>query len=162
MVKVKTVIEVNHYVKCPHCSKGEHLVSHLYNDKNTKIGFGPWYCDECGGAFKGEIVGEDVYIEKVEGMRVDKCIVFLKNANVLIAVEGLYRNGDLDLSHQRYFYDESTCPTNYLGVEWVMDLNDGEADPHGVFTFVHAIPMTDLDEINSIDDLNKIIPKELL
>ena len=42
--------------------------------------------------------------------------------------------------HQRFFYDEHTCPTNFMpNVVKVIDA-DGDEDPHGVFAFVKSEP----------------------
>jgi hypothetical protein len=47
-------------------------------------------------------------------------------------------------NHARYFYDEHTCPTNFMGeVEKVIDPADGDEDPHGIFAFVKMEPWTD-------------------
>lgn len=44
---------------------------------------------------------------------------------------------DLDLT---YYFDEGTCPTNYLG-QVLMICDEGDPDPHGVFQFVRAVPV---------------------
>jgi hypothetical protein len=70
-------------------------------------------------------------------------------------IEGMYFNGEFDIDNKRYFYEEHTCPTNYLGVEMVVDLNDGDTDPHGIFEFVGAIPYVDLE---NVDDVLSLLP----
>jgi hypothetical protein len=52
-------------------------------------------------------------------------------------VEGIHHE-DEDDSH-RYYYNEGTCPTNYLGVLKVFD-DEGDDDPHGIFEFVKCDP----------------------
>lgn len=44
------------------------------------------------------------------------------------------------LDSQRYFYDEHSCPTNY--VQAAMISHDGDHDPHGVFDLVDIVWMT--------------------
>lgn len=39
-----------------------------------------------------------------------------------------------------YFYEEHTCPTNFIRIPMIF--HDGDADPHGVFEFVEAVWMT--------------------
>lgn len=156
MDKAKVITEVKHYVECPYCSKSKSRVDHLFKEYGSGTSFGPWYCDECGGAYKGKTKGSDIFVEKLINQRKDKCIVFLKNANVLLAVEGMYFDGDLDIDHLTYYYDEHTCPTNYLRCEMVIDLDDGDSDPHGIFEFVGAIPYVNLD---SVDDVRTLIPE---
>ncbi len=43
------------------------------------------------------------------------------------------------MDSQRYYYEEHTCPSNFLGVEKVMD-DSGDEDPHGIFAFVGIEP----------------------
>lgn len=155
MKKVNTIMEIKHFVECPHCGKSTSRIDHLFNEENKTSSWGPWYCDECGGAYKGEVRDKEVFIEPIYGDRKNKCLVFLKNANVLLVVEGMYFNGDFDPENKRYFYEEHTCPTNYLGVEMVVDLNDGDTDPHGIFEFVGAIPYVDLE---NVDDVLSLLP----
>jgi hypothetical protein len=42
------------------------------------------------------------------------------------------------VEHQRYFYDEHTCPTNYLSQVEMISF-EGSNDPHGVFEFVSVV-----------------------
>ena len=65
---------------------------------------------------------------------------------VYFVVEGLgIHDNDpnaTDLQEQRrYFYEEHTCPTNFVGGEVVALYEDGDRDPHGVFRFVRAVWM---------------------
>lgn len=41
----------------------------------------------------------------------------------------------------RYFYEEHTCPTNFIRVPLISF--KGDHDPHGLFRFVRSIWMTD-------------------
>ena len=155
MEKVETLIEVKHFIECPHCGFSKSRIDHLFTKENKSINFGPWYCDECGKAYKGEVVGRDVFVEKIKDKRKDKCIVFLKNSNVLIAVKSYYYNGKIENENFMNFYNEHTCPTNYLGVEMVVDLNKNEIDPHGIFEFVSAVKWFDTE---SEEDIFKKLP----
>lgn len=153
MEKVNTIIEVKHFVECPHCHNSKNRIDHLFNDEGKETSWGHWYCDECGGGYKGIVKGKDVFVEKVNE-RKDNSIVFLKNGNVLLAVKGMYFNGEHDAENDRYFYDEHTCPTNYFkNVEMVIDLENGDTDPHGIFEFVGSIPCVNLDEVEDVKAL---------
>lgn len=152
MEKVKTIIETKHFIECPHCQKDRKRIDHLFSVDGNEISFGPWYCDKCGFAYGGTVKGKEVFIEKLN-RRVDKSIVFLKNENVLLCVRGLYFDGVHDIENDRYYYDEGTCPTNYMGnVEVVIDLKDGDADPHGIFKFVASIPYRQYEEMDDVQD----------
>lgn len=49
------------------------------------------------------------------------------------------------LAHQKYYFEEHTCPTNVVPVECIIDGNDH--DPHGIFEFVAWKPRpADFDE----------------
>lgn len=45
-------------------------------------------------------------------------------------------------SHDQYFYDEHTCPTNWID-DVLAIISDGDEDPHGFATFVRRIPAPD-------------------
>jgi ribosomal protein L37AE/L43A len=157
--KVNTIIEVKHYVECPHCRKSKSRIDHLFDETEKEISWGIWYCDECGGGYKGIIKGRDVFLEKVNE-RMDKSIVFLRNDNLLLAVKGMYFNGELSAEDERYYYEQHTCPTNYLqNVEMVINLADGDTDPHGIFKYVGAIPYVNLDEVEDIHTLLPFVSK---
>ena len=153
MEKVNTTIEVKHFIKCPHCKNSKDRIDHLFNDEDKETYWGNWYCDECGGGYKGIVKGKDVFVEKVNE-RKDNSIVFLKNGNVLLAVKGMYFNGEYNAEDDRYFYNEHTCPTNYFkDIEMVIDLENGDTDPHGIFEFVGSIPYVDLNEVEDVEAL---------
>jgi hypothetical protein len=64
----------------------------------------------------------------------------------------------------RYFYNEHTCPTNWIGdVELISD--DGDVDPHGFMKVVRIVddPALPDDDINERDDqLVSLFPEVLL
>ena len=155
MNKVELISETKYYVECPHCHNSKNRVDHLFNDGNEERTFGHWYCDECGNAYKGKVKGKEVSLEKVD-RRLDKSIVFLKKKNVLLAVKGMYFDGDLNEEGSSYFYNEGTCPTNYLqNVEMVINLKNFDTDPHGIFKFVGQIPFVDLDKVEDTEQFLK-------
>jgi hypothetical protein len=49
--------------------------------------------------------------------------------------------------HQKYFYEQHTCPTNFIRIPLIAV--DGDVDPHGIFEFVEAVWM--MDEYDSAD-----------
>lgn len=50
-----------------------------------------------------------------------------------------------------YWYEYATCPTNFIDVPMIA--LKGNADPHGLFTFVRAVEKTEayLDSIGAVD-----------
>lgn len=51
-------------------------------------------------------------------------------------------------NHAEYFYEEHTCPTNFIRIPMIS--HAGDCDPHGVFEFVDAVWM--MDEYQEDDD----------
>lgn len=126
------------YIWCPECKQGAHAVSHLPVGTKTA-----WYCDDCGAHFRVHVLSLDqVDCEAIPGERKVKRLVTLRSrAPVTLLVEGMTLLPDDDeVHHAQFYYDEHTCPTNYLGrVVEVID-EKGERDPHGVFEFVSIEP----------------------
>lgn len=67
------------------------------------------------------------------------------NGPVFFIVEGLGSltlAGDEDFQgRQRYFYEEHTCPTNFMPCEAIYTADNN--DPHGVFDHVRTVWMTE-------------------
>lgn len=131
-MKANITTVTKNYVHCPECDKQCSPIDHL------KDGFKSWwYCENCGVQY--EIKMKDGVIDvKATEKRHLNMFVFLKNENIGLIVKG-FRDDPPDpeqLSNQEYFYDEHTCPTNYLkDVVAIIDLKDGDTDPHGIFQF---------------------------
>ncbi len=143
------VTETLHYVLCPHCQKGKSRICHLFGQK---ISFGPWFCDECGTGFVGTVDDRKVTVEVCK-TRKDISTVFLRRDNLVLVVEGM--DWGHEESNSKFYYEQHTCPTNYLSsTREVFDLDTGEADPHGIFTFVGEVP--EIEEPADID-INKMI-----
>lgn len=71
-------------------------------------------------------------------------LVLLKYHEAFIVVKGLHSwpaTMEELLQDKEYFYNEHTCPTNFLDVELICE--NGDTDPHGIFEFVDAVWMTD-------------------
>jgi hypothetical protein len=62
---------------------------------------------------------------------------------VYFVVEGLatYPGETSRDEHERYFFEEHTCPTNFIGGDVVALYEDGDRDPHGAFRFVRSVWM---------------------
>ena len=53
----------------------------------------------------------------------------------------------IDTDTAEYYYEEKTCPHDAIsGCEAVVDLEDGDSDPHGIFEFVGLTDDTYLSE----------------
>ena len=62
------------------------------------------------------------------------------------------------VSHARYFYEEHTCPTNFIRVPLIS--TGGDSDPHGVFEFVDAVwMMSEYDPDDCEEYLAEVFPQ---
>lgn len=149
-MKAKTV--TREYILCPNCGKSEHQVDQVEIGRT----FGPWYCDEddCGRSWTGVRTSDGAELTFVE---TNKRTVFIElrycdDPKLKIVVSGMEFLNSITLpgavgggttdpivypDHHEYYYNEHTCPTNYLGVEEVRYGDD--YDPHGVFEFVRVL-----------------------
>lgn len=134
---------------CPNCGSPEFSHGHL----KPGMSFGPWYCDGCGCAVRGKAQEDGVDIERTGEWKA-KTLVLLRldvptqqDKQIHIVVQGMlfYKDGQnpegLLFKQQgldAYFYDEHTCPWNYLRVP----IKEGDnTDPHGLFVHQETILM---------------------
>ena len=83
-----------------------------------------------------------------------------KEAPIFFVVEGLSTwpsTREELLEHERYFYEEHTCPTNFIRIPMIA--TGGDCDPHGVFDFVDAVWMMDEYQENDDDYLSEVFPQ---
>lgn len=144
------------YVMCPWCEgKTGSRVDHLYPGPTS---FGPWYCDSCGQSFSGEVLAPgNVTVVRAPGKQQrTRSMALLKfdgrEAPVYFVFDhGQYDSGRLETEaerqeHCRYFFEEHSCPTNWLE-NCVAVIDRGDCDPHGFLTFVRFVDVPqDFDE----------------
>ena len=141
------------YVACPACGKGEHQVSHLAVGTRTA-----WYCHEegCRRRFSLTVVSGGYVVLEVMNERCVATLVTLRSSKpVTIVVEGMrfVKDGDVqdemeEARQDRYFYEEHTCPTNYLRVLEVRD-DSGDKDPHGIFEYIGTVLRPASEEVGA-------------
>jgi len=157
------------FVVCPWCNeKSGHRVDHLYDSPGTR--WGPWYCNECGGSFSGSVTGpRDVTVRKE---REDK--TFLRSMALLKLdgkdgpvyfvidhrryCEGAGETDEEMRSHQRYFFEEHSCPTNWLR-DCAAVIQDGDCDPHGFLDFVRAVDVQEDFDADSDEQWPILFPE---
>lgn len=137
------------FAVCPWCEQESGgRVDHLYDQ--TPRDAGPWYCDECGRPFRVRVNAPgDVTIMKVEDWkrRSTRSMALLKfdgkDGPVFFVMDhdrywdGENESDEENQGHQKYFFEEHSCPTNWLD-ECVAVIEDGNDDPHGFLEFVRA------------------------
>lgn len=133
IVQVKTKKSL--IIDCPSCNEHEFDITHLVDGKKNHAG--PWYCDRC---FKGIYfdVSEGGVVEcEITDKTSEPTYAFLRYGSLLLVVHGICHDGDLDHEHHESYYEEHSCPTNYLhDVLMVVDLVSGDTDPHGLFDYL--------------------------
>lgn len=129
------------YVLCPCCNSKLGSINHLVE------GTYAWYCDACGNRIKFKMHQGCVVDSHKTGETKEKTLVFLKRGGIGLIVEGMSFNSE---NNDEYFYNEHTCPTNYLScVVAIVDLEHGDPDPHGIFEYVTTLPWVEgFDECN--------------
>lgn len=147
------------FAMCPWCDQQSGgRVDHLY-DGRLPCDFGPWYCDECRMPFRGTVKAPGdvtLYRDENNKQRFSRSMALLKfdgkDGPVFFVMDhNRYNNGTMESdeenqSHQRYYFEEHSCPTNWLR-ECVAVIDDGNPDPHGFLEFVRAVDVPeDFDE----------------
>jgi rubredoxin len=139
-----TFTKPDRYILCPACGKDDFSVGHLPIGTKTA-----WYCDVCGVRFKLHVlVNNEVECEVIEGERKEKRRVVLQSSGpvTLHLKTFTISPGDDEEFHAEYYYNEHTCPTNFMrDVVKVID-KTGDDDPHGVFKFVSIEPWVEKEE----------------
>lgn len=145
--RLNTVTTV--YAACPNCGFDRaHSVGHILADRssNWRSSFGPWACDECGVSVTGKVNDDNsVDFELTEGQQV-ACYTLLKiepqTAPVYFVISDKDYNrrlGSEPFEGTDYYYNEHTCPINWLRNQVVQVISEGDTDPHGLATYVNSM-----------------------
>jgi hypothetical protein len=142
-------IVTHRYIICPYCGEDEKRIDHLEPARINESTFGPWSCDECGKSYRGKFTesGWEIELLPEECKRVLVELQHHLHHDLKLIVWGLHFTGAVwnkDDSeetyddHHKFYYNEHTCPTNYLS--GVVEIIEGDSnDPHGVFEFVREL-----------------------
>lgn len=157
-MKARLVKTVSVRVACPNCSELAGCVDHILDGTGPRS-FGPWYCDACGRGYYGDLLpGGEIEIRPSNEMRVltlDHLVLPPQEHPVHFVVKGMSfvdQSGSRGSPyHKRYFYEEHSCPTNFIEAEMIAV--DGDTDPHGLFKFVSSQDLPkDYDEHDDYGD----------
>jgi hypothetical protein len=164
-MKLKSFKEIKEYLICPVCGFDKAFsISHFTNGECS--GFGPWYCDKCFHSIVGEVHGGIAEVELTDKMCIPTLVLLVyykdmdKSQRMYLIVKGMRftTGGKDDDGNQHYFYNEHTCPINYMRVEMVLEheiihndeYDPGDTDPHGIFHFVASIDYN--ENIKKLED----------
>lgn len=116
------------------------------NNRINAITPAKFYCFECC-ANNEYIIIDDVVHGSLVGQTEEKGLALLQyvdDPSLMILVETYfqYENGKLTAESydSSFYFEESTCPTNYLKCAAIS--HNGDTDPHGVFQFVRQLTYT--------------------
>ncbi len=165
-MKAVTSVEVKtrQLFECPACGSPEHSYGHL----SVGTSFGPWYCDKCGCGVTGAVTAEGVDIKlhtdclarALVLLRLDVPGIDEKPINIVVKGMTFHEVGEqpgFGNEHMEYFYNEHTCPWNYLR----LPIKEGdETDPHGLFVFQEAVlmPADYENHLGGIDEWRELFP----
>lgn len=148
---MKALLIAHTHVCCPHCGEEAGRVDHLFDDREWREA-GPWYCESCGDAYKVRVNSPtDIEVEPVAGHKIDTFVLLKiepQEKPVFFVVKGL-QIGTREEGHERYYYEEHSCPTNYVRCEAI--ISESDSDPHGIFSFVRSIPIPEENEPDQED-----------
>lgn len=139
---------------CPHCHEHRFNYEHLCGPQTVQRSY-IWSCGQCITKVNFSMgVDDKVTIDSFVVPKYPKALILLrltpseddnlKKPLFLILEKSNYshsENIDEFSKSQEYFYNDHTCPSNYLGDAIV--LYDGDDDRHGIFSFVEAIWMSE-------------------
>jgi hypothetical protein len=134
-------IKTKRLFTCPNGCAHEFVVEHILREENREPRTaGPWYCDDCGQGWRITYSrdGIDVTAAQPDGKKHPQWVILElppQSEPVRFKVRGQRFSSTIDEDRVRYFYEEHTCPTN-----WLRDVDEvsigGSDDPHGLWRLV--------------------------
>lgn len=154
------------YIICPHCNeKSGRQISHLYDQ--TPRSWGPWECDNCDKYFSGTVnAPRDVTLVKEDRPPKTRLLTLMKfpgkKGDVFFVLNHFdYGHGDPNdelQSHNQYFFEEHSCPTNWLRDTAVV-VQNGDQDPHGFLEHVRTVRVEKYFDENDYELVEKTFPE---
>jgi len=134
-------LKIRLYAPCPCCTTGYWEIGHIRIGQDVT-----WTCNSCHNEVKLERASEGACKAEPTGRKETPVTVTLRSVTEppitlkLNTWKYAHSQGDSQeeyTSNQQYFYDQHTCPTNWVNEIVEMEFK-GDRDPHGVFEFVSA------------------------
>ncbi len=154
-MRAATLIQVTTTkIGCPNCGAATGSLGHLLDGKSHC--FGPWYCDDCGREYHGQVdtdgsvqirMGKSFWVKSLNVLAINP-----QETPIYFVVEGgepVNPDEPRDPHHGgRYYYEEHSCPTNFVPVELISQ--DGDHDPHGIFTYLGSVDRPNDDSEDAV------------
>lgn len=142
------------YVHCPNCDHQMSVVDHLFKDKIKSAG--PWSCRKCNLEWLLSLNEDQLTIIQYEGQSkpfAPALALLRTRTSPAIYFIVPVRSMDPDnVGENRYFYDEHTCPTNWINDSTIVvrngqpilspfrnvciDVSNGVEDNHEMYAIV--------------------------
>ncbi len=127
------------HIPCPNCKEGGWRADQLGINQPTT-----WACSQCNRYSHIVRINDSDFQTVLIDQKETPITITLRSVTeppITVKVNAWRYGHSQDMTwedfvgHQKYFYDESTCPTN-----WLRDIQqiefEGDTDPHGVFQVV--------------------------
>lgn len=144
---MRVELKTQRYFTCPNGCAHRMTVEHLLDQDDpcsTKGGpprsAGPWYCDDCGDGWKLTYDATGVDVEPAGKKKVDQFVILElppQTEPVCFKLRTSRVDRALDEEADVYFYEEHTCPTNWLRHVDEVSIGDDD-DPHGLWKHVRT------------------------
>jgi len=136
--------EVRTWALCPSCNGRVGTIDHLQAGEEA----GAWFCDGCGRGW-WLTVTRDGIVHREHSERKERTVVTLvlppQTLPIVLTLDGfrIVKPGE-EHDGDAYFYNEHTCPTNWLRHVTEVRIGDSD-DPHGLFQWVSTEPAADAE-----------------
>ena len=138
---MKALVFTKRFVTCPTCGKSDHVIEHLFEGfgkpgYGESLRAGPWPCQVCGHSFNLTCWTDGTVELEPSNEPVSVPITVLleippQNESIFLKVAAETYGRPVTDDKERYFYEEHTCPVNYLRSVVEVKVGDDE-DPHGL------------------------------
>jgi predicted RNA-binding Zn-ribbon protein involved in translation (DUF1610 family) len=150
-VRLKSETKTETSIICPNCGEDSGIKVDVYKKLGLPYTFLSGTCESCGREYSKVTINSlsDVEVELKDTFSVDQYVLLKMEPQknpvyIVIKAKDFGRGGDAkDDDSKRYYYEEHSCPINYLGV--VLIAEGGDTDPHGIFEYVRSLDCPELD-----------------
>lgn len=126
------------FVRCCVCNEHEFRIDHIGVGQKVR-----WSCDFCGNELNITVNAASCEVVPTGRLQTPVTVTLRSKTIPPITLKlhsWKYAHSADDSKeeyegHQQYFYDEHTCPTNFMSQVGQI-IFEGDTDPHGVFEFV--------------------------
>ena len=95
-------------------------------------------------------------------MAENKALALLRYHNLLIIVETIYKYDNQVFEEMAHLYESKMCPPDCISeVVSVVDLENMDADPHGIFEFIGLVKRPEIVHHITSDNIKLLVAEHL-